>query len=89
LRDWSIGSRYAIDFPEPVSDARRYCPQLGRLSGGSWRRHFIERDCIGVGFADGPSISVKDASIPGSNGGEVNAVGPIPEFFVLWRLRKQ
>ena len=78
LRDCSIGRRYAIDFPEPVSDARKYCPQPGRFSGGFWRSHFIERDCIGVGFGDGPSISVKDPSMPGNNGGEVNAVGSWP-----------
>jgi hypothetical protein len=24
LRWWSIGRRYAMDFPEPVSEARRY-----------------------------------------------------------------
>lgn len=25
LRWWSIGRRYAMDFPDPVSEARRYC----------------------------------------------------------------
>jgi len=50
-RDCSIGRRYAIGFPEPVSDARRHCPQPGRLSGVC-----LDEPFYWVGFADGPSI---------------------------------
>ena len=36
LRWWSMGRRYAIDFPDPVSEARRYC----RHSGASENKCF-------------------------------------------------
>jgi hypothetical protein len=65
--------------PEPVSDARRNCFQLGLLieavTSDLSRSHFKLNDWIGVGVAIDPRTSVRRERIPGRSGGEENFVG--------------
>ncbi|KZP05683.1 hypothetical protein FIBSPDRAFT_1053960 [Athelia psychrophila] len=78
FRSWSIGSRYAVIFPEPVSDARR------TYRYGSWlsfrvKRYLRDDACMGVGFAFGGMAHV---SSPGRSGGDANSVGSSPDTSV-------
>ena len=65
-----------MDFPEPVSEARRYC----RHSGVSEKRCFIDRAWMGVGDAEGPSTWCIDSRSPSSSGGDENETGSEPEL---------
>ena len=65
---------YAIDFPEPVSDARRYSFHLFRVSLGL-NKCLSERAWIGVGLAPVGKISWRHVRIPGIRGGEANSSG--------------
>lgn len=66
-----------MDFPEPVSEARRNClhlpndASLGAISPEAPNIHFKLRPWIGVGVATGPRTSVRHDSSPGIKGGEV------------------
>ena len=60
-----------MDFPEPVSEAKRNC-----FHPGFWlSNHLRLSDWMGVGFALGPSTSFNEDKSPGRMGGEVNSVG--------------
>ena len=65
---------YAIDFPEPVSDARRYSFHLFSTSLGL-NKCLSERAWIGVGFALMGKFSRRHVRMPGMRGGEVNSSG--------------
>lgn len=72
LMPWRSGSRYAMDLPDPVSDARRNCfhPSGAPPSAGGTQCAML-RLWMGVGVALGPSSSLRDATKPGRSGGEV------------------
>ena len=66
-----------MDFPEPVSEARRNCFQPDAFSGPASqlsRSHLRLRDWMGVGVAAGPRMSDTQERSPGISGGEVNFV---------------
>jgi hypothetical protein len=71
FRCCSIGRRYAMDLPDPVSEARRYC----RHDEVSVNKCFNERACIGVGLESRPSTSLTEFCKPSRSGGDVNLVG--------------
>ena len=60
-----------MDFPEPVSEARRNC-----FHPGVWlSNHLRLSDWIGVNFALGTSTSFREDKSPERMGDEVNSVG--------------
>ena len=78
LRSWMSGRRYAIDLPEPVSDARRnwwYCEGSAGALESALRRCLSERAWMGVGRASEPSTSCSDARRPSMSGGDANSFG--------------
>lgn len=76
LRFWSIGRRYAMLFPEPVSLARR---NSCHFPGVEWKRCLRESAWMDVGRASGPRMSLTDARRPGRRGGDVKFCGKIPD----------
>ena len=60
-----------MDFPDPVSEARRYC----RHSGVSKNRCFRDKAWMGVGDADCPRIWCTESRSPSSKGGDENVTG--------------
>lgn len=60
-----------MDFPDPVSEARRYC----RHSSESENRCFRDKAWMGVGDAGCPSTWCTDSRSPSSNGGDENETG--------------
>ena len=70
-----MGRRYAIDLPEPVSEASRH----SRHSAVSEKRYFSDNAWIRVGDADGPSTWIRESRRPSSKGGDEKEVASAPE----------
>lgn len=66
---------YAIDLPEPVSDARRYSFHWFSAASLGLNKCLSARAWIGVGLALVGKFSWRHVRIPGMRGGEVNSSG--------------